>query len=128
MAGMETAIAPGSPVTDAELERLGAAIRDAEPSFLADFERLVNVDCGATRPRASTRSEVRGRLPVRPRRRGGGPAGPVRPVRFDGRLRASSGPRVVLIGHMDTVFDPGTAAERPFRSTPTAPTARASAT
>ena len=27
----------------------------------------------------------------------------------------AGGPRVLLIGHMDTVFDPGTAAERPFR-------------
>ena len=27
----------------------------------------------------------------------------------------ADGPRVLLIGHMDTVFDPGTAAERPFR-------------
>ena len=28
---------------------------------------------------------------------------------------ARQGPRVLLIGHMDTVFDPGTVAERPFR-------------
>ena len=47
-----------------------------------------------------------------------------------GRLRGQAGgPRVVLIGHMDTVFDPGTAAERPFRiDADGAPTARASAT
>lgn len=32
-----------------------------------------------------------------------------------GRL-AGDGPRLLLIGHMDTVFDPGTAAERPYRS------------
>ena len=31
---------------------------------------------------------------------------------FEGRAGA---PRVLLIGHMDTVFDPGTAAARPFR-------------
>lgn len=31
-----------------------------------------------------------------------------------GRL-AGTGPRLLLIGHMDTVFDPGTAASRPFR-------------
>ena len=31
---------------------------------------------------------------------------------FEGR---PGGPRALLIGHMDTVFDPGTAAERPFR-------------
>ncbi len=29
---------------------------------------------------------------------------------------AGAGPRLLLIGHMDTVFDPGTAAERPFRT------------
>jgi glutamate carboxypeptidase len=32
-----------------------------------------------------------------------------------GRLDGSGGPRVLVIGHTDTVFDPGTAAERPFR-------------
>jgi glutamate carboxypeptidase len=32
-----------------------------------------------------------------------------------GRLDGSGGPRVLMVGHMDTVFDPGTAAERPFR-------------
>jgi len=32
-----------------------------------------------------------------------------------GTLRGSGGPRVLLVGHTDTVFDDGTAAERPFR-------------
>lgn len=32
-----------------------------------------------------------------------------------GRLEGSGGPRVLMIGHTDTVFEPGTAAERPFR-------------
>jgi glutamate carboxypeptidase len=32
-----------------------------------------------------------------------------------GRLEGAGGPRVLVIGHTDTVFDPGTAAERPFR-------------
>jgi glutamate carboxypeptidase len=32
-----------------------------------------------------------------------------------GRLAGDGGPRVLLIGHMDTVFPDGTAAERPFR-------------
>jgi len=31
-----------------------------------------------------------------------------------GRLTGSGGPRVLMIGHTDTVFDPGTVAERPF--------------
>ncbi|HVM11098.1 MAG TPA: M20 family metallopeptidase [Actinomycetota bacterium] len=32
-----------------------------------------------------------------------------------GRLEGSGGPRILLIGHMDTVFDAGTAEARPFR-------------
>ena len=32
-----------------------------------------------------------------------------------GTLRGSGGPRVLLLGHMDTVFDDGTAAARPYR-------------
>jgi glutamate carboxypeptidase len=32
-----------------------------------------------------------------------------------GRLEGAGGPRILLVGHMDTVFDEGTAAERPFR-------------
>ena len=32
-----------------------------------------------------------------------------------GRLRGSGGARILLVGHMDTVFDEGTVAERPFR-------------
>lgn len=32
-----------------------------------------------------------------------------------GRLEVGGGPRILMIGHTDTVFDPGTAAERPFR-------------
>jgi glutamate carboxypeptidase len=31
-----------------------------------------------------------------------------------GRLEGSGSTRVLMIGHTDTVFDPGTAAERPF--------------
>lgn len=32
-----------------------------------------------------------------------------------GRLEGAGGPRILLVGHMDTVFDEGTVAERPFR-------------
>ena len=32
-----------------------------------------------------------------------------------GRLAGAGGPRVLLVGHTDTVFDEGTVAERPFR-------------
>ena len=47
---METVTEPGTGVGDAELADLEAAIRAAEPEFLADFERLVNVDCGSYTP------------------------------------------------------------------------------
>jgi glutamate carboxypeptidase len=33
---------------------------------------------------------------------------------WDGERGTAGAPRLLLIGHMDTVFDPGTAAERPF--------------
>src|SRR6476469_7566620 len=33
---------------------------------------------------------------------------------WDGDRGTPGGPRLLLIGHMDTVFDPATAAERPF--------------
>ena len=32
-----------------------------------------------------------------------------------GRIEGTGGPRVLMIGHTDTVFDPGTVAARPFR-------------
>ena len=116
---METVTAPGSGVADAELTALESAIRDAEPSFLADFERLVNIDCGSYTPEgvdeigrfvAGFLSDIGADVEARP-----DPTG-----RFGstivGRLAgAADGPRVVLIGHMDTVFDAGTAAARPFR-------------
>ena len=61
------------------------------------------------RPRSSTELGRRRSSTGRTRRAGSA----TRSSRtFDGR---PGGPRVLLIGHMDTVFDPGTAAERPFR-------------
>src|SRR5215207_278733 len=47
---MDTQILPGSTVTDAELSSLEVAIRSAEPAFLGDLERLVNIDCGSYTP------------------------------------------------------------------------------
>ncbi len=74
---------------------------------------------GATRRPASTRSGAgwRHSSPTWAPRSSTGPtptaAWATRCVAtFHGR---ADGPRILLIGHMDTVFDPGTAAERPFR-------------
>jgi len=116
-----------SAVTDEELAALETDIRADEPAYLADLERLVNTDCGSyTRDgvdrigqfvagfmaahgaTVELRPDPAGRLgsTVIGTWRGGSKAAP--------GSEAAAGPRVLLIGHMDTVFDPGTAAERPF--------------
>jgi glutamate carboxypeptidase len=119
---VETVTAPGSGVADEELAALEAAIRDAEPAYLADLERLVNVDCGSYTPEgvdeigrfvAGFLAELGADVEARP-----DPAGRLGAT-IVGRLRgAAGGPRALLIGHMDTVFDAGTAAARPFRIDP----------
>ena len=120
---METIASPGAGVTADELAAIEAAVRAAEPAYLADLERLVNIDCGSYTPAGveEVASFVAGFL-------GALGADVVRHADPDGRLgptvvgtvrsaagAAVAGSRVLLIGHMDTVFDPGTAAERPFR-------------
>lgn len=85
------------------------------PRFLAELETLVNIDCGSYTPDGVNRvadfcARALGEL-----------GADVERVRHDslgdlviGRI-AGAGTRILLIGHMDTVFDPGTAAQRPFR-------------
>ena len=107
------------PDTDLELEALRAAVDAELPAYLADLERLVNIDCGSYTPAGV--DEV-GRW-VTAFLEGLGATVDVRPDP-DGRYGATivgtfdgppGRPRILLIGHMDTVFDPGTAAARPFR-------------
>jgi glutamate carboxypeptidase len=116
-----TTIDPSPSATDAELTALEAAIRADEPAYLADLERLVNTDCGSyTRDGVDQIGAfVAGFMEAH------GATVELRPDP-DGRLGSTvigtwrggpepaGGPRVLLIGHMDTVFDPGTAAEWPF--------------
>ena len=117
---MSIEIAPGTLVADAELDAIRGIAQAGLPAYLADLERLVNIDCGSYSPAgvnevadwvaadlASNGATVE-RLPD-----GQGRFGDTVIGRFDGRPGA--GPRVLLIGHMDTVFEDGTAAERPFR-------------
>jgi glutamate carboxypeptidase len=118
---MDTLTEPGAGVSAEELADLGAAIRAAEAAYLADLERLVNTDCGSYTPEgvdeigrfvsaflhaAGARVETR----KDPDRR----LGATVIGTWDGDRATPGGPRLLLIGHMDTVFDPGTAAERPF--------------
>ncbi|HEX5823476.1 MAG TPA: M20 family metallopeptidase [Candidatus Limnocylindrales bacterium] len=111
----------GGAVADAELATLEAAVRADEASYLADLERLVNIDCGSYTPEGVDRigafvadfmtglgASVE-RRPDPDEQLGATVIGTWR-----GDTEATGGPRLLLIGHMDTVFDPGTAAERPF--------------
>lgn len=104
---------------DRELDALRASIASDLPDYLADLEELVNIDCGSYTPEgvntvgrwvASFLSGLGADIDLRPDPEG----------RFANTIVATfagtaHGARVLLIGHMDTVFDPGTVAERPFR-------------
>ena len=88
------------------------------PAYLADLERLVNLDCGSYTKDGV--DEV-GRW-VRARLESLGASVTVHPNELGlgdtviGELAGNdpTGPTLLAIGHMDTVFDPGTAADRPF--------------
>jgi glutamate carboxypeptidase len=107
------------PVADPELDALRAAVAADFPGYLADLERLVNIDCGSYTPAgvdevgrfvAEFLTELGATVEVRP-----DPAGRLGATVIGTFAGSPGGARVLLIGHMDTVFDPGTAAERPFR-------------
>jgi glutamate carboxypeptidase len=108
---------PGSP----SLSVLREAVASTFDRYLAELEELVNIDCGSYTPEGvnavATHVEAElarmgadvERIPHRPVDREP-PLGDL----VVGKL-AGDGPRLLLIGHMDTVFGPGTAARRPFR-------------
>ena len=117
---MSTIVAPGSLVTADELERLRATVEDGLPAFLDDLERLCNIDCGSYSPRgvnevadwvAADLASLGASVERRPD--AGSRFGDTVIGTFDGA--AGAGPRLLLIGHMDTVFSDGTVAQRPFR-------------
>ena len=103
----------------AELDALRATIGADLPAYLEDLEELVNIDCGSyTREgvdavgRWVTDFVTELGATVESRPDPAGRLGDTIVATFAGR---PDGPRALLIGHMDTVFDPGTVAERPFR-------------
>src|SRR4051812_35155081 len=118
---MATITVPGAGISAAELTALGEAIRADESAYLADLERLVNIDCGSYTPAGVDRigefvaaflRDSGATVEVRP-----DPAAQLGATvigTWAGEGAAASAPRLLLIGHMDTVFDPGTAAARPF--------------
>jgi glutamate carboxypeptidase len=106
--------------SDADLAALRAAIERRLPDFLADLERLVNIDCGSFtaggvdevgRWTGGFLERLGATVEYRPDPKGR--FGHTVVATFDGELAGA--PRVLLIGHMDTVFDAGTVARRPFR-------------
>ena len=119
---MDTALTdPGAGISDAELRALHDAVRTAEPEYLQQLERLVNTDCGSYTPEgvdeigrfvAGFMRDAGATVEVRPD--ASGRYGATVIGTWDGEHGTPGAPRVLLIGHMDTVFDPGTAAERPF--------------
>ncbi len=111
-------VSPPFPST-VELEALREAVGADLSVYLADLEHLVNIDCGSYTPDgvnevarwvAAFCTELGASVEVRPDPEGR--LGDTVIATFEGR---ADGPRILLIGHMDTVFDPGTVAERPFR-------------
>ena len=94
---------------------LASTVEAQLPRYLAELASLVNVDCGSYTPEGVNRIagfctdalSAMGASVERLRAEGLGDL-------VIGRL-PGAGPRLLLIGHMDTVFDPGTASERPFR-------------
>jgi glutamate carboxypeptidase len=109
----------GTSATDLEIDAIRSSIAADLPDYLVDLQKLVNIDCGTYTPEgvnevgrwtAGFLSDLGAEIDIRPDPEG----------RFGNTVVATfqgvpGAPRVLLVGHMDTVFDPGTAAERPFR-------------
>jgi glutamate carboxypeptidase len=109
---------PGAGVATAELDALRGEVQEGLPRFLADLETLVNTDCGSYTKAGVERvgrwtgaalDELGAAVEYRP-----DPAGRLGDTVVATFHGIAGGPRVLLIGHLDTVFDEGTAAERPF--------------
>ncbi len=130
---METAadaVEPATLLTASELHSLRERVAAGEGRFLADLERLVNVDCGSYtkagvdevgRWVANRFSEIGGDVRLERNENLGDTVvatwtrAPSRATAATADPARGSGPRLLLIGHMDTVFPEGTAAARPFR-------------
>ena len=110
--------APGAVVTDQELEALRATAEAGLPAFVDDLLRLCSIDCGSYTPKgvnevgdwvAYELAQLGATIDRRP-----DPAGRLGDTIIGTiRGRPGAGPRLLLIGHMDTVFEAGTVAKRP---------------
>jgi glutamate carboxypeptidase len=109
---------PSPLVPAAQLTALREHLDRAYPAFLVDLEQLVNTDCGSyTREGVDAIGRwTTGRLVAMGARVTSHSndlgLGETVVAQIDGADPA--GPTLLCIAHLDTVFDPGTAAERPF--------------
>jgi glutamate carboxypeptidase len=114
---MESLHAPGAAVSADELAELEEILQEELPAFLEDLGSLVNVDCGSYTKvgvdqvggwTARFLERLGATVEIRPHETYGDTV--------IGTLEGEEGgPRVLLIGHLDTVFPEGTAKQRPFR-------------
>jgi len=101
---------------------LQAAVAARLARFVDELAALVNIDCGSYTPAGVNQvaDRVAGWLAELGARVDRIPHRPENAERQLGDLLIGhlegEGPRLLLIGHMDTVFDPGTAALRPYRA------------
>lgn len=104
-----------------DVHALRALAAERYDGFVTDLERMVNVDCGSYSPAGvdriadlcEARFEEHG-WDVERRSHEPADGEPRLGDLVVGTLRGAGGPRILLVGHMDTVFDDGTVAERPF--------------
>lgn len=102
-------------ISDPELEGLRSTIEASLPAYLADLERLVNVDCGSY-TKAGV-DEVGAWVSDRLRALGADVTSESNDELGDtvvGVIHGSGDKEALLIGHMDTVFDTGTVANRAY--------------
>jgi glutamate carboxypeptidase len=115
---VDTVTLPGGGVSAGELEGVRASIQRRLPDFLHDLEQLVNVDCGSyTKPGVDEVGRWTGAflegIGADVDYRDHETLGATVVATFEGADQV--GARLLLIGHLDTVFEAGTAAVRPFR-------------
>jgi glutamate carboxypeptidase len=112
------ALAEATPlVTLADIDAIREIVEARQPAFLSELRALVSIDCGthtkagvdeAGRRVATLLASLGGTVAVHP----DATMGDSLTATFPGD---PSRPRLLLLAHLDTVFDPGTAAARPFR-------------
>ena len=115
---------PGSGQQAPDLSAIRKLVEDSYHSYLVDLRSLVNIDCGTytaaganqvadlMHERFTDRGWTVQRIPHRP---GGDEPRLGDVVVATLRGGREEGGRILLVGHMDTVFPEGTAAARPFR-------------